>query len=130
MLYIKKNLAFYSYSNCVLCSPERSPRDSLLDLDDTQAILGNRLPKAKEAMETQLATLIEEFSTENKQYSDSNVNFGRHQILDFVRDLLDKSRVNSLSKDSFIVFSENIRGVVSSVSYSFQCTCSHARTCS
>lgn len=99
-----------------MVSPERSPRDSLLDIDDTQAILGNRLPKAKETMESQLTALIEEFSAENKQYSDSNVNFGRHQILDFVRDLLDRSRLNSLSKESFIVFSENIRGVVSSVS--------------
>ena len=66
-------------------------------------------------METQLLGLLEEFSVENKQYSDSNVNFGRHQVLDFVRDLVDKSQQNYLSKDMFILFSENIRGAVSSV---------------
>ena len=104
----------------LFCSPERSPRDSLLDLDDTQAILGNRLPKAKETMEAQLISLLEEYSVENKQYSDSNVNFGRHQILDFVRDLVDKSQQNFLNKEVFILLSENIRGAVQSVSVNFQ----------
>ncbi len=66
-------------------------------------------------METQLIGLLEEFSVDDKQSSDSNVNFGRHQILDFVRDLVEKSQQNYLSKDVFILFSENIRGAVSSV---------------
>ena len=112
LLYI---FAVFYPSLSPLYSPERSPRESLLDLDDTQAILGNRLPKAKDAMEAQLIGLLDEFSGENKQFSDSNVNFGRQQILDFVRDLLEKSQQNYLSKDVFIVFSENIRGAVTSV---------------
>ena len=66
-------------------------------------------------METQLIGLLEEFSVDDKQSSDSNVNFGRHQILDFVRDLVEKSQQNYLSKDVFILFSENIWGAVSSV---------------
>ena len=88
-----------------------------MDIDDTRAILGTRLPKAKETMETQLIELLEEFSVENKQYSNSNVNFGRHQILDFVRDLLEKSQQNFLTKEVFILFSANIRGTMSSVCY-------------
>ena len=98
-------------------SPERSPRESLLDLDDTKAILTNRLPKAKEMMETQLVAVLEEYSETNKQYSDSNVNFGRHQILDFSRDLLEKSQqsINNLTRDCFILFSENVRVAVSQV---------------
>ncbi len=113
-------------------SPERSPRSSsLLDLDDTRAILSNRLPKAKEMMETQLLELMEEFSVVNKQYSNSNVNFGRHQILDFVRHLVEKAQQNRLSKEVFILFSENIRGTMSSVSVlRNECVhCTHTCTC-
>jgi hypothetical protein len=96
-------------------SPERSPRESLLDLDDTLAIFREKFPRAKKEMELQLAEFLNKFSETNIQFSDSNVNFARHQILGFVRELLYKSQNEIINKDMFIVFSENILHAVTNV---------------
>ena len=69
-------------------------------------------------METQLTSFLTEFCETDQQYSDSNVNFGRHQILDFTKELLDKSQQNRLSRDVFYIFSENVSHAVSEV-----CSC-------
>ncbi|XP_019850933.1 PREDICTED: microtubule-associated serine/threonine-protein kinase 3-like isoform X1 [Amphimedon queenslandica] len=96
-------------------SPERSPRESLLDLDDTHAIFREKYPRAKLEMENQLVTFMNEFSETNRQFSDSNVNFARHQILEFARELLFKSQNDLLSKEVFIQFSENVLQAVTNV---------------
>ena len=96
-------------------SPERSPRDSLMDLDDTQIIFREKFPRAKAEMEAQLTTFLNEFSESNCQFSDSIVNFGRQQILEFARELLYKSQTEHLNKEVFIVFSENILQTVTKV---------------
>ena len=98
-----------------ICSPKHSPRNSFMDVDDTLVLVNDRLPKAKEMMENQLTLLLEEFSKSNRHSADSNVNFGRHQILDFARDLLEKSKMDNLSKDQLFSFSGNIRTTVSEV---------------
>ena len=96
-------------------SPERSPRDSLLDIDDTKAIFRNKFPRAKADMEAQLKDFLHEFSEANKQLSDSNVNFGIHQVLEFTRELLENSEQDLLKKETFIVFSENVLHTVNEV---------------
>ena len=98
-----------------LCSPERSPRESLLDLDDTHTIFREKYPRAKLEMESQLVNFMSEFSETNRQFSDSNVNFARHQILEFVRELLYKSQNEALNKEVFINFSENVLHAVTNV---------------
>ena len=97
------------------CSPERSPRESLLDLDDTHTIFREKYPRAKLEMESQLVNFMSEFSETNRQFSDSNVNFARHQILEFARELLYKSQNEALNKEVFINFSENVLHAVTNV---------------
>lgn len=69
-------------------------------------------------MEAQLKDFLQEFSEAKKQLSDSNVNFGIHQILEFTRELLEKSELEILKKDTFIVFSENVLHTVTEVIFS------------
>ena len=66
-------------------------------------------------MESQLVNFMSEFSETNRQFSDSNVNFARHQILEFARELLYKSQNESLNKEVFINFSENVLHAVTNV---------------
>lgn len=67
-------------------------------------------------MEAQLIKFFNKYSETAQQFSDSNVNFACHQITGFVRELICKSQEDQLSKDVFIVFSENIIQTVTNVS--------------
>ena len=66
-------------------------------------------------MEAQLKDFLLEYSEANKQLSDSNVNFGIHQILEFTRELLENSEQEMLKKETFIIFSENVLHTVTEV---------------
>ena len=79
-----------------------------MDLDDTHAIFKNKFPRLKHEMEVQLDCYLQQYSEESLQYSDSNVNFARHQILDYTRELLDQSYNGRLTKDALIGFTENV----------------------
>ena len=59
-------------------------------------------------MELQLESYLQRYSAEALQYSDSNVNFARHQILDITKELLEQSYQGRLTKDALIGFTENI----------------------
>ena len=92
-----------------------------MDLDDTHAIFKTKFPRLKEEMEHQLETYLEKYSEEALQYSDSNVNFARHQILEYTRDLLDQSQIGRLTKDTLICFSENVTHTLNEVGVSKRC---------
>ena len=79
-----------------------------MDIDDTLVILKNKYPRAKDDMEIQLEKFLLDYSEKNTQFSDSNVNFARQQLLQLTQELLEKSRKNSLTKDDFLVFSANV----------------------
>ena len=46
------------------------------------------------------------------------MNFGRHQILECARELLEKSQQGALGKDSFIQISDNLEQTLADVSNS------------
>ena len=87
-----------------------------MDIDDTLVILKNKYPRAKDDMEIQLEKFLLDYSERNTQFSDSNVNFARQQLLQLTQELLEKSRKNSLTKDDFLVFSENVDHTIREVS--------------
>ena len=72
---------------------------------------------------------LTKYSESNLQFSDSNINFGRHQILECARDALEKSRENALSKDQVISMCSNLEGTLvevrhnSSGVYMYVCVC-------
>ena len=88
----------------------------MVDIDDTLVILKNKYPRAKDDMEIQLEKFLLDYSEKNTQFSDSNVNFARQQLLQLTQELLEKSRKNSLTKDDFLVFSENVDHTIREVS--------------
>jgi hypothetical protein len=45
---------FLCHGSVFVCSPERSPREILLDLDSSHNIFKDKVPKAKEEMEDKL----------------------------------------------------------------------------
>ena len=55
-------------------------------------------------------------SEENLQFSDSTMNFARHQILSYAREILERSRDGVLNKEQFIVLSENLEATLTEVS--------------
>lgn len=55
---------------------------------------------------------LTKYSESNLQFSDSNINFGRHQILECARDALEKSKENTLSKDQIIAMCDNLEGTL------------------
>ena len=88
-----------------------------MDLDDTHAIFKHKFPRLKDEMEHHLITYLDKYSEEAIQYSDSNVNFARHQILEYMytRELLEQSQSDRLTKDALICFSENVDHTLSQV---------------
>ena len=59
-----------------------------------------------------LQDFLTKYSETNLQFSDTNVNFVRHQILQYARDILEKSRENKLTKEQFILLSENVEQAI------------------
>ena len=59
-----------------------------------------------------LQDFLTKYSETNLQFSDTNVNFVRHQILQYARDILEKSRENKLTKEQFILLSENLEQAI------------------
>ena len=73
---------------------------------------------------------LTKYSESNLQFSDSNINFGRHQILECARDALEKSRENALSKDQVISLCSNLEGTLVEVRHNrVVCTCVLACVC-
>jgi microtubule-associated serine/threonine kinase len=93
-------------------SPKRSPREMILDQDATINIFRQKYPKAKEEMEERLQEFLTKYSESNLQFSDSNINFGRHQILECARGALEKSKENTLSKDQVIAMCDSLEGTL------------------
>ena len=86
-----------------------------MDIDDTHAIFKHKFPRLKDEMEHQLINYLDKYSEESIQYSDSNANFARHQILEYTCELLDHSQNDRLTKDALICFSENVEHTLSEV---------------
>ena len=59
-----------------------------------------------------LQDFVTKYSETNLQFSDSNVNFVRHQILEYAREILEKSKENKLTKEQFILLSENLEQAI------------------
>ena len=55
---------------------------------------------------------LTKYSESNLQFSDSNINFGRHQILECARGALEKSKENTLSKDHVIGMCDSLEGIL------------------
>ena len=70
------------------------------------------LPPALPPALCPLQEFLTKYSESNLQFSDSNINFGRHQILECARDTLDRSRDNALSKDQVIAMCNNLEGTL------------------
>ena len=67
---------------------------------------------------------LTKYSESNLQFSDSNINFGRHQILECARGALEKSKENALSKDQVIAMCDSLEGTLVEVR-----ACVHTCTC-
>lgn len=96
-------------------SPERSPREILLDLDSSHNIFKDKVPKAKEEMEERLQEFLNKYSETKFEFSDSMINFGRHKILECAKEILEKSQNVTLDKDSFIRISDDLEVMLTEV---------------
>ncbi|XP_064387144.1 microtubule-associated serine/threonine-protein kinase 2-like isoform X2 [Halichondria panicea] len=96
-------------------SPERSPREILLDLDATHNIFKDKFPRAKEEMEEKLQDFLTKYSESKYELADSTLNFGRHKILECAREICEKSRDGIITKDSIIQMSDDLQLVLRDV---------------
>jgi hypothetical protein len=89
-------------------SPERSPRSGTCDIPQVNDVFRQRFPTAKDEMEQQLQVLLSEFYPRTEKLADATYEFVLNQIIEAIRNILDKSQAMELSSLYFFQMTESI----------------------
>lgn len=80
-----------------------------MDLNQVRTNFLKMSTQLKFEMEAQLASYLDQYSSDKYHYMETNAKSAWQQVLDYTRELLQHSRVEGLTKDALTSFTEDIQ---------------------